>query len=185
MDSEPDWAIVLETIYVEDIVWEADREVDSNHPVVASIDAEPETVNESLAFLSQAGLIGRVQVGLKADISRPGKEGVIGITGTAERKGTHIGLTERGFLVAHQRQMQYEQQNREDRRAERQDTINYLIGLLTFGLVSVTILDSAANVFVSQESVIGAYLTVAGGVIIVALIAIFIFFINPFSMSQS
>ncbi|WP_139171272.1 hypothetical protein [Natronorubrum texcoconense] len=181
MKSEPDWGKVLEEIYSEDLVWEADVDIDMNHPVVATVDMDPEAVKRCLAFLSQTGLIGRVQVGLKADVSRPGKEGVIGTTKSARIRGTHIGLTERGFLVAHQRQMQEQQQNREDERSDRQDSINYIIGLLTFGLLSITVLDSAAYVFVNQGSYLSAYLTVGGGIILVALIAISLVYIDPFS----
>lgn len=142
MDNEPEWAKVLDEIYRENIVWSMDEELNDEHPVVSSVDFDPETVQENLALLSQSGLIGQVQVGIRADVPRPGKEGVIGITENARQHGTHVGLTARGFHVAHERDMRKKEQEEQDRRIQSQNEINSAIGYLTLGLLFINFVDT-------------------------------------------
>jgi hypothetical protein len=107
--TEQDWVRVLEVIYHEDIYWSKDADIDENHPVVSAINMEPEDVKDALAYLNQVELIGSIHVGIKAEISRSGKEGIVGIPENARKTGTHIGLTSKGFEVAHERQLRNSQ----------------------------------------------------------------------------
>jgi len=142
MTTQPEWAIVLDKIYKENIVWEPEIEIDKEHPVVKVVGMSAKSVQENLALLDQAGLIGQVHVGISADIPRPDKEGLIGIPEEARSRGTHIGLTERGFSVAHERQVMEKQQEEQDRLIGSQNEINSAIGFLTLGLLFLTFADT-------------------------------------------
>ncbi len=108
--TEPNWEEVLETIYREDIIWGKDEDYDESHPVVSEVSGEAEEVQDTLAYLHQCGLVGSVQAGLHADISRPGKEGLMPMSDSDKRTGAFLGLTPSGFKVAHEREMQKQDQ---------------------------------------------------------------------------
>lgn len=148
MSEEPEWAKVLDTVYKENLVWEADADFDEDHPVVSAVDLDSKATQRNLAFLSQAGLIGRLHVGVKADVSYPGREGLMGLSGEAERRGTHTGLTERGFSVAHRREVMQQQEQEEERRIQSQNEVNSAIGYLTLGLLFVTFMDTFLSTMV-------------------------------------
>jgi hypothetical protein len=101
------WQKVLRVMYEEGIVWSLDSEIDETHPLVVETDLPAEDVEDALSFLSESGLIGRIQAGAKADYPR---EMVVGISDSARQQGTHIGLTTEGFKVAHNRELQNQQQ---------------------------------------------------------------------------
>jgi hypothetical protein len=101
--EDPDWKDTLQIVYNNQILWSKDTDCDSNHPVVKKSDKEPEQVQEDLAFLHEVGLIGPHHVGVKKEISRPNKSALAGLSDHAEKVGTHLGLTPKGFEVAHNR----------------------------------------------------------------------------------
>ncbi|WP_144427176.1 hypothetical protein [Halolamina pelagica] len=134
--GEPDWATVLETIYEEDIYWGEQEEIDENHPVVQEVDMDPQNVQNTLAYLSQTGLIGNVKAGMTADIPRPGKEGEVPITDADRRSGLYLGLTSKGFEVAHDRE-----QN------QRSQRINRALVMLTWILATSAMIQAIAPIF--------------------------------------
>ncbi|WP_276255611.1 hypothetical protein [Halomontanus rarus] len=142
MDKDPTWTEILNTIYRENIVWSPDADFDEEHPVVSAVELNVKTVQENLAMLSQSGLVGRVHVGIQADIPRPEMESVIGISDGAKRQGTHVGLTARGFHVAHEREVMEQEQEEQDRRIQSQNEINSAIGFLTLGLLFINFTDT-------------------------------------------
>lgn len=142
MAEAPVWAEILEKIYRENIVWSPDDDFDDEHPVISEVEFEAETVQENLAMLSQSGLVGRVHVGIPADITRPGKEGIVGMSDRAKREGSHIGLTPRGFHVAHEREVMDQEKDEQDRRIQSQNEINSALGFLTLGLLFVNFSDT-------------------------------------------
>ncbi|WP_247729906.1 hypothetical protein [Halovivax limisalsi] len=151
MKDEPNWAVILDTIYRNNVTWPSDTNFDKDHPVVSAVNLDAETVQENLAMLSQSGLVGKTHVGMKADIPRPGKEGLKGITGEARRQGTHVGLTARGFHVAHEREVMEQEQKEQDRRIQSQNEINSAIGFLTLGLLFVNFVDTWITVTLDTE----------------------------------
>lgn len=181
--EEPAWIKVLETIYDEDIYWEDDADIDSDHPVVSALDDDPEEVQNHLAFLSQVELIGHVKAGMTADVPRPGKESMMPVSDVDRRQGLYMGLTPRGFSVVHQRRMQERQDSREDNRLERQENlenkrakrqheINRAIAFLTLGLMVVTVIDSAVRAFVGKGAYDHAFQTVFAGLVLVIVFAV-------------
>ena len=190
MSNEPDWVEALETIYNEDLVWPADADFDSDHPVISAVGRDAEVVQDCLAFLSQSGLIGRVHVGVGAEVPRPGKEGIMGIPEQARRKGTHFGLTKMGFSVMHQRRMQERRDKREDQRierqeenenqrAERQHEVNRAIAFLTLGLMTIAVIDSAVRAFVGASVYDKAFQAVYASIV---FLFAFIIILNYFGL---
>jgi len=159
MTDESDWAIVLQTIYEEDIWWQKDADIDGNHPVVQSVDISPKAVQNSLAYLSQTQLIGSVKAGMEADVSRPGKESEMPIADRDRQTGLYIGLTSRGFSVAHDREMRHRRDIQDQQKARQQHDVNLAVAILTLGLISVTVIDSAVQAFVGAETITWAYLS--------------------------
>lgn len=159
MIEEPNWAIVLHTIYEEDIWWQKDTEIDEDHPVVQSVDLNSKAVQNSLAYLSQAQLIGSVKAGMEADVPRPGKEGEMPIADQDRRTGLYIGLTSRGFSVAHDREMRRRRDLQDQQKARQQHDVNLAVAILTLGLISVTVIDSAVGAFVGAGTVTWAYIS--------------------------
>lgn len=172
MDDEPDWAILLETLYDGERS-RFKRNQRSGGPLPDSNVLIDETglsrdeLNEAIQYLRDAGLL------------KP--------TGDSGQ----FKITEEGFQVAHDRRMQQQQQQREDRRVERQQEledqrvkqqeeredrrakrhhqINRAVAFLTLGLMTVTVGDSAARVFVGKNDFFGAFGAVVAGLILVAV----------------
>lgn len=173
MTDESDWTIVLQTIYEKDIWWQKDTDIDEDHPVVKLVDMSPETVQNSLAYLSQTQLIGSVKAGMEADVSRPGKEGEMPIADRDRRTGLYIGLTSRGFSVAHDREMRRRRDIQDQRKARQQHDVNLAVAILTIGLISVTVIDSAVRAFVGAGTIIWAYLSLVIAVfLLISFIAV-------------
>lgn len=170
MTDESNWSTILQTVYEEDIWWEKDTEVDEDHPVVQETGMDTETVQSSLAYLSQVQLIGTVQAGMKSDVPRPGKESEMPVTSRDRRTGLYLGLTSRGFSVAHDREMRRRRDEQNQREAKQQHDVNLAIALLTLGLISVTVVDSAVQAFVGAGTILWAYSSLSIGV---ALLIIF------------
>jgi hypothetical protein len=199
----PEWAELLEAIYEENLVWSAVTDnyhedgpiYGEGHPVYEIVDMDPQQIQKNLAFLLETGLIGTQHIGLDADVPRPGKELVTGISEEARREGTHLGLTERGFAVAHERQMQrrrderenqrlQQQEKNEERRTKQQHTVNRAIAFLTLGLLAVTATDSAVRAFIGANNIPGAYIATLAGAVLTLIFAGVLFFsglLSPYS----
>ncbi|MCO8267340.1 hypothetical protein NKF06_12270 [Haloferax sp. AB510] len=175
MSDEPDWAEILETIYRRNIIWSYDTDIEDDHPVVSAVGMDANSVQENLALLSQTGLVGRIHVGRQADISRPEMGGLVGISENARRKGTHIGLTPRGFHVAHEREVMNQEKKEENRRIQSQNKINSAIGILTLGLLFINFADtwvSAALTSRTDNWPLTIWVALGSGAIIIVVITI-------------
>lgn len=132
-DSE--WKDTLQIIYDNQILWSKDTDYDSDHPVIEKSDKDPEQVQKDLAFLHEVGLVGPHHVGIKKEISRPDKSALAGLSDHDEQVGTHLGLTPKGFQVAHDRV-----QNKINQE------INRSIVMLTWILAGTAILQSTTAI---------------------------------------
>jgi hypothetical protein len=130
-----EWQKVLNAMYEHGLVWSVDADIDESHPAVKETDLSEERAKEALSFLSEAGLIGRIQAGAKADYPR---EMTVGISEEARRRGTHIGLTTEGFNVAHERELR-----------NQQETHNRILAAFTV-LVGISALVQAVSVVATQ-----------------------------------
>ncbi|SFT06073.1 hypothetical protein [Halostagnicola kamekurae] len=148
---------ILQTIYEEDIYWEYEQDYDKDHPVVEATEMDPETVQEGLAFLSQAGLIGRTKIGMEADVPRTGHEGLVGVTKDGRHRGVGMGITPNGFEVMHQRKIDSTQHH-----------TNFALVVLTAGLLAASMIQ-AAVALLPQEKATTSYiiiLVIAIGIIL-------------------
>lgn len=164
--SEPDWALVLEKIYKEKLVWSKNAEYDDNHPVISAVDLDTEETQEALAFLYETEMVDSVHIGKASEISRPGKENLISVHKNTRGIGTHIGLSRKGFEVAHERETNQKRQR-----------VNMGIGILT-GILSFAAMVQAYSAYLSHQSVVDQSLlammmAVMGGISI-AIMAIMI-----------
>lgn len=187
MNGDPDWAVILRTIYEEDIWWLKDAEIDESHPVVQAVELTPREVQNALAYLSQAQLIGSVKAGMEADIPRPGKEGEMPIADRDRRTGLYIGLTSRGFSVAHDREMRRRRDEQDRREAKQQHDVNLAVAILSLGLIAVTVVDSAVRAFVGAGTIVWAYTSLILGVILFLAFAVVLYrngLLSRFSVGQ-
>lgn len=166
MTEESNWDIVLKTIYEDDIWWQKGTDIDEDHPIVQAVDMDAKTVQNSLAYLSQVQLIGNVKAGMQAEVPRPGKEAEVAIADQDRRTGLYIGLTPRGFSVAHDREMRRQRDKEDQRKARQQHDVNLAVAILTLGLLSLTVVDSAVRAFVGGGSLNWAYASLVIGVIL-------------------
>ncbi|WP_154020390.1 hypothetical protein [Halorubrum halophilum] len=74
-------------------------------------------------------MIGSHHVGHRTEINRPKKSSLAGLTEHAERTGTHLGLTPKGFEVIHEEELN-----------QNQIRTNIGIGILTIFLVTGSLL---------------------------------------------
>jgi hypothetical protein len=166
MSGERDWAIILRAIYEDDIWWQKDEEIDENHPVVQAVDMDVERVQSALAYLYQVNLIGSTKAGMGADVPRPGKEYETPLADHDKRTGLYLGLTSRGFSVAHDREIQRRRDEQDLREAKQQHDVNLAVAILSLGLISVTVVDSAVRAFVGAEAIFPASASLAVGVLL-------------------
>lgn len=125
MSKEPNWTAVLRTLYNHEItidVQMTDRAVAVKVAKLTGLD--PESVSAAITDLTEIGLVETEHKEL------------------GERGYNKIRLTERGFQIAHEREMNTQQEEREDDRIERQNEINRAIGFLTVGLLVTTLFDT-------------------------------------------
>lgn len=132
--AEKDWVTVLRTIYEEDLIWTRTRNVGEDHKAVEKTELDANAVQDSLAFLWRSGLIGEVDVGVHAEVPRSGKHGYVGPRRSGDEEPiAHFGLTEKGFQVMHDREMNATRHN-----------LNFALVVFTFALVGVTLLQALA-----------------------------------------
>lgn len=104
--SDPDWAKVLSALYAEEdsVYREIKGELSESHDLVTESGLQTKNVDGALAFLRDQGLVDTEGAGHEVPESG------------GEARSTHIGyeLTEKGFEVAHERELQNKQatQNR-------------------------------------------------------------------------
>jgi hypothetical protein len=144
-DSEqldPDWAEVLNLLYMssDGRVFVEDKE-DGKHRIKNEA-GELTFSNTILPDMADANLV------YKIDQSR-------------------YKLTESGFKLAHERQMQKKKQANEAQRATRSEKINKIAALLTLSLVLTNVIDSGVRVAVGRDSILEGYIYVFLGVILI------------------
>lgn len=112
--DEPDWAKVLEVLYNEEdsVYREIEGELSSSHDLVEKSELTVDEVNSALVFLREQGLVEQEGVGQR-------------VTKNEEEQWTHIKyeLKEKGFDVAHERELRKKQQNLTEEQKEATDTL--------------------------------------------------------------
>lgn len=127
MTVEPDWAKVLRVLYEEG--GELNRKVEGglteDHVLVVESGLEKEDVDVGLAFLRDQELIDPSWAGQEEDES-------------GETRATHIQytLTEKGFDVAHRREL-----------VQQQDKTNRMLTIVTVGLFVAALIQALASFY--------------------------------------
>lgn len=166
MIDEPGWAIVLEAMY------EGQKK-----QIRGQKDPHDETSVTERELADQLEEISRGDMRLIEEYLE-----TCGLIRETNRVQGIYELTPLGFRVAHERKMQERQDEREDarvnkqeeqenRRAKRQQSINIAVAALTLGLMSVTVIDSFVRAAVGAQSIDLAYGVVFGGIVLVVLFA--------------
>lgn len=128
--EEPDWAKVLSILYAEEdsIYREIKGELSESHDLVTESGLETDKVEAALAFLRDQGLVETGGAGHEVP------------EGGGEARATHIEyeLTEKGFEVAHERELQ-----------NKQETQNRIVAAFTV-LVGISALVQAVSVVATQ-----------------------------------
>lgn len=122
-EKEPTWAVVLHTLYENTMAGgEFDEygyhRMSRNAAIANEVDRDRGEVVRSLSQMENQGLI-----------NEPNRNIGQGYT-----------LTEKGFDVAHSRELRRQEQRREQQRDKRQHGVNRAIGYLTLGLVLTGVL---------------------------------------------
>ena len=176
MTDEPDWSILLRTLY-EDERSRFNRNVETggslprDHILAGETGLGYERTNEAVQYLRDAGLL------------------------ETTAKGKRFKITKKGFEVAHERRMQNrrdrredqrirQQEESEDQRAKRQHEVNLAVATLTLGLMLVTVLGSAVRVFVERNEDELALYTVGVGMVTVVRFGLVFYRLGLFSRFQ-
>lgn len=191
MPSEPTWARVLDALYDhrmrgEDFDEKGYSKLARSHAIAEELgDIEPAEVHAVLRELKRYGLIHDLQSG-------------------RESKGFH--LTEKGFEVAHEREIQKKrreheealQENRRElqemmadeaeERGRRQHEVNRAIGFLTLGLLTVSLIQAGvAATSMSSRIEVSPGVFLAAGAAVTGVVAIIILrsgMLRPWEDSQ-
>lgn len=130
-DNDPLWPEVLDWMYSHRISPQYFDRMDEHSSEVQLrrvsevIDEDVETAEETLEYMSEVGLLEEFL------LPRSGK--------------SIFGLSERGFEVAHDRQLAKHRAEREIWRDERQNSINKGIAVLTLGLILIGAIDTTVR----------------------------------------
>jgi len=147
MTDDPDWSILLQTLY-EDERSRFNRNVETSgslprdHILAGETGLGYERTNKAVQYLQDAELL------------------------ETAAEGKRFKITRKGFDVAHDRRVQDRRDQREDRRTKRQHEVNRAIAFLTLGVMGVTVLDSAVRVFLGRNSYILALVIIGVGIAI-------------------
>lgn len=113
--EEPDWAKVLSVLYAEEdsVYRQMEGDLSESHNLVTESGLEADNVEGALAFLRDQGLI---ETGTAGGMVPEGEE---------EVRSTHIEyeLTEKGFEVAHKRELREQQQDLMENQNKSTDTL--------------------------------------------------------------
>lgn len=153
-DSErldPDWAEVLNLLYMssDGRVSATIKEDDKHH--IENEAGELTFSNTILPDMNDANLVHKVN--------------------QSEYK-----LTESGFKLAHERQMQKKKQANEAQRATRNQRINKIAAVLTFSLILINTLDSGVRAAVGRNANGEANLYVILGIVLVVVTGILLLY---------
>lgn len=156
-EEEPTWAVVLHALYENKMAGsDFDKygyhRMSRNIAIADEVDRNQEEITLSLSQMSNQGLV-----------NKPSRNTGKGYT-----------LTEKGFDVAHTRDLRRQEQRREQKRDKRQHEVNRAIGFLTIGLLFTGLLQAWIAALIGKEAqvsfVIGTLLV--GFIIVVGITVI-------------
>lgn len=129
MPEEPTWAVVLNSLYKTRLAGEE--------------------FHEDRRIVILADEIGRSKTEISNVLSQMSDQGLINIPSSYKESLT---LTEKGFDVAHTRELRRQEQRREQKRDKRQHDVNRAIGFLTVGLLFTGFLQAWIAALVGEEA---------------------------------